>query len=111
MAIQNDLAGSANFGVPTASINSNVYIAEDMDITRGSERYVQKDGNGEPTGQVLVPQSKEGSGTLQLRDQAVPAIGDTMTFNGDDYLLSEVGEPFSQDSEYKVNISFVEKLN
>lgn len=111
MAITNDLEGSATFGVSTAAIGGETFILEDIDISTASESYVQKDGNGEVTGQVIVPQHKSGSATAQLRSNTVPSVGDVMTFDADTYILTEVGDARSNDSERKVSISFVEQKN
>ena len=111
MAITNDLAGSATFGVSTATIGGDTFILEDIDISESSESYVQKDGNGEVTGQVIVSQHKSGSATAQLRSNTLPSVGDIMTFDSDTYILTEVGDTRSNDSERKVSISFVEEKN
>lgn len=108
MAIVNDLAGSASYGVPTVTIDSVEFVAENFDVTNPSDVYEQKDNNGEYTGCVMVKGAITGSCTLQLRNNTLPVVGDALTCSviSGTFKVTEVGQTYSNDSEHKVNISF-----
>jgi len=108
--------GTQAFGIPDSpvSINSVTYIAEDINITRPSNRPEIKDANGIPIGQVIIPQVETGTAKLQLATAAtaIPTIGLTMTLaTAKIYYLTEVGRAYTQGNYVYVNISFAEKLN
>lgn len=107
--------GTQVFGVPASpvTINSVTYIAEDITFTRPTNRAVIKDDKGTPIGQTIVPEVDTGTAKLQLAatNTAVPARGQTMTLGTVGYLLTEVGEAYTQGNYAYVNISFAVKIN
>jgi hypothetical protein len=108
--------GTQVFGIPDSpvTINSITYIAEDINITRPSNRPEIKDASGLPIGQVIIPQIETGTAKLQLASgsTAIPTIGLTMILaTAKTYYLTEVGRAYTQGNYAYVNISFAEKLN
>jgi hypothetical protein len=107
--------GTQVFGIPTSpvTINSVVYIAEDINFTRPTNRQVIKDDKGVPIGQTIVPDVDTGTAKLQLASvsTAVPPRGQTMILAGTTYYLTEVGEAYTQGAYAYVNVSFALKIN
>jgi hypothetical protein len=118
-----DPAGTKNdgglvFGSQVVTIDSVAYVAENISIDAPSTIIEQKDEYGVPSGQVIVEGFVTGTATLQLASSAtaLPAIGDAFqitTVGGAAvyFLISQVGQSFSQDAETKVNVSFRKRIN
>lgn len=119
-----DPAGTKNdgglvFGSQVVTIDSVAYVAENISIDAPSTIIEQKNQYGVPSGQVIVEGFITGTATLQLASSttAMPSIGDTFTLvqvgggSGVNFLVSQVGQSFSQDAETKVNISFRKRIN
>jgi hypothetical protein len=107
--------GTQVFGVPASpvTINNVTYIAEDITITRPTTRPVIKDANGVPIGQTIIPDVDTGTAKLQLAasNTAIPTRSQTMTLETATWILTEVGEAYTQGAYAYVNISFALKLN
>ncbi len=118
-----DPAGTKNdgglvFGSQVVTIDSVAYVAENISIDAPSTIIEQKDEYGVPSGQVIVEGFVTGTATLQIASSAtaLPAIGDAFqitTVGGVAvyFLISQVGQSFSQDAETKVNVSFRKRIN
>jgi hypothetical protein len=118
-----DPAGTTNdgglvFGSQVVTIDAVAYVAENISIDAPSTVIEQKDEYGVPSGQVIVEGFVTGTATLQLASSAtvLPAIGDAFqitTIGGTAvyFLVSQVGQAFSQDAETKCNISFRKRIN
>jgi len=119
-----DPAGTKNdgglvFGSQVVTIDSVAYVAENISIDAPSTIIEQKNEFGVPKGQVIVEGFVTGTATLQLASSAtaMPSIGDTFTLvqvgggAAVNFLVSQVGQSFSQDAETKVNISFRKRIN
>ena len=118
-----DPAGTTNdgglvFGSQVVTIDTVAYVAENISIDAPSTVIEQKDEYGVPSGQVIVEGFVTGTATLQLASSAttLPAIGDAFqitTIGGTAvyFLVSQVGQAFSQDAETKCNISFRKRIN
>lgn len=118
-----DPAGTKNdgglvFGSQVLTIDSVAYVAENISVDAPSAVIEQKNIYGVPSGQVIVEGFVTGTATLQLASSAtvLPTIGDAFqltTVGGVSvyFLVSQVGQAFSQDAETKVNISFRKRIN
>lgn len=118
-----DPAGTKNdgglvFGSQILTIDSVAYVAENISVDAPSAVIEQKNIYGVPSGQVIVEGFVTGTATLQLASSAtvLPTIGDAFqltTVGGTSvyFLVSQVGQSFSQDAETKVNISFRKRIN
>jgi hypothetical protein len=119
-----DPAGTKNdgglvFGSQVVTIDSVAYVAENISIDAPSTIIEQKDEYGVPSGQVIVEGFVTGTATLQLASSttALPQIGDAFTLtqvgggSAVYFLISQVGQSFSQDAETKVNVSFRKRIN
>jgi hypothetical protein len=111
--------GGLVFGSQVVTIDSVAYVAESISVDRSTNVIEHKNEYGVPTGQVFVNQIQTGSMTLQLASSstASPTIGDTVAItpvgggSAKIFLISKVGEAFSQDGETKVTVDMRERLN
>ena len=101
------------YGSQVVTIGSTAYVAENFSYERPTQLIEARDQNGNPTGQIIVPQFETGTAVLQLATTvtAVPTNGATFTttLNGGTtagVVISQVGEPMAQLELRKVNISF-----
>lgn len=111
MALNNDLEGSASYGVPTVTIGDDSFVAEDFEFSTSSSVYEQMDANGAIAGAVVADGSTTGSCTLQMRDGTLPTIGTEFSFNSLTWIITEVGQQYANDSEIKLSVSFRKKEN
>jgi hypothetical protein len=115
--------GALRFGSQVLQIDdvdgaATDYIADSFSLSRGSNWVESLDENGRPNKQHGRPTIMTGSAALQLESAAtklpklfaeftaVDASGTEV-----DLVVSEVGDPTTNDGETKVNISFREVLN
>ena len=111
--------GGLVFGSQVVSIVSIAYVAESINVDKSTSVIEQKNEYGVPTGQVLIEQIPTGSMTLQLASSATvaPSIGNAFTLvpvgggSSVTFLISKVGEQFSQDGETKLSVDFRKQLN
>jgi hypothetical protein len=118
VALFND--GAIPFGGVVLTINSVTYIAEDIKLTKATNKIPRTDELGTLTGQVVVMGEISGSATLQLAAAAtaIPPLGATGVFTSvlsseasATYILTSVGLEMSKDGYHKVPIEFTKKLN
>ena len=91
MAIVQD--GNQAFGITTTLVTpSDSFVVESFTKNFTSNRVDIDDGNGEPLGSVIVPQRTEISMTAQFgtATNAVPTVGDELTYGGDVIFLTGV---------------------
>lgn len=100
-------------GSSPVTINSVVYIAEDIDIQNPTKIVGIADANAIPTGQAIIPQNPTGSMTLQLATAAtvVPPKGTIFTLFGSSWYVTDVGTAYKQGEYVKLKVSFVNKIN
>ncbi len=105
--------GSVPYGAyPAVTINSVVYVAEQIDISRPTKKIKRYNNIGEPSGQVFVADFDSGTMTLQMANvtHALPARGLSFSLNVQNnsvnYVVSDVGTPLAQDEAVKVSIGF-----
>ncbi len=107
--------GTQAFGIPDSpvTINSVTYIAEDINMTSPTTVVEIKDPNGIPTGQVIIPQTINGTAKLQLAASStvMPPIGLTFTIQGAVMYVTEVGAAYTQGQYVYANITFRRKIN
>lgn len=107
--------GTQKFGIPDSpvSINSVDYIAENIQITHPTSVVEIKDSDGVPTGQVIIPENSTGTATLQFEDASTPPPPrmEIITLGGADWVVTEVGETYTQGQYVKANIAFRLILN
>lgn len=70
--------GSFVFQPTTGNANTNVFIAEDFEVTEPSFVGSRLDQNGAPNGAFMVAEARTGRGTLQIANTAtvIPERGD-----------------------------------
>lgn len=111
--------GTQAFAVPDSpiTINSVVYIAEDIQIKKGSTVVRIKNADGTGLGKVIIPEPITGTCKLQLATSstAIPPIGQTFVITNTawagTYYVEDVGLAYTQGNYTYVNISFEIKLN
>lgn len=109
--------GTQAFGIPDSPVTiptaGVTYIAEDINLSYGTQRPEIKDPNGVAIGQVLIPQVITGTMKLQLATAAtvVPPRNAAFTMRGQAWLIETVGLAYTQGNYVYVNVTFVEKLN
>lgn len=107
--------GTQAFGIPASpvTINSVVYILEDVNIEHSARVPEIFGANGVPTGQAFIPQVPTLSGTLQLATVAtvVPPVAQTFTAYGTVWYLDKVGTAYKQGDYTKVSISARAQIN
>ncbi len=111
--------GSLQFGSQILPISGIPYVAEDIDIQRGTRELDQNNEVGVPSKQVLARTKKRGTLTLQLPDStsAGPALFATVPIKplgggaAQNYLISNLGDKFTAEGITKLSVSVVEKLN
>lgn len=111
--------GGLVFGSQVVTISTVAYVAESINVDRSTSAIEQKNEYGVTTGQVLIDQIPTGSMTLQLASSTTvaPSLGASFTLDpigggsAVDFLVSKVGEQFSQDGETKLSVDFRKKLN
>lgn len=107
--------GTQAFAIPASpvTINSVVYIAEDINIANGSDIKTIKDANGVLSGRAIIQGDITGTCTLQLATSAtaLPPKGTIFTLFGISFYVTDVGIAFKQGDYTKVNMSFVYKIN
>ena len=102
------------YGTQIATIGSTAYVIEQVTFTDASAQIERFDQNGNPTGQVIIPQFSKGTGTLQFATTLTvpPTIGATFTLqrNGTPatvgLVITDVGEPETQKDARKCTIGF-----
>ena len=105
-ALWND--GAIPFGCPTLTINSVVYVAENLSFDNPSVVVQRRNEVNEPSGSYGVQDFVTGSATLQkaATGTAVPTPGLTFTRDSVVYILTKVGEVLAQGDAMKFNIEF-----
>jgi len=99
------------YGSVKLTINMVEYIADDLTVTYSTKVIERTNELDEPLGQVLYKGWDTGSATLQLATAAtaIPAVGDTFTYNSITWVINEVGTPLSKADYTKITISFREE--
>jgi hypothetical protein len=107
--------GTQAFGIPDSpvTVNSVTYIAEDINMTTPTTVVEIRDTNGIPTGQVIIPQTINGTAKLQLATSStvMPPIGQTFSIQGATMYVTEVGAAYTQGAYVYANITFRRKIN
>ena len=107
--------GTQAFGISASpiTVNAVTYIAEDINISHPTTVVEIKAPTGVPTGAVVIPEANTGTATLQLAtgSTVVPSVTGTFTMFGATWILTEVGEVYTQGQYVKVNVSFRMKIN
>lgn len=111
--------GAVAFGSQLITIATVVYVADDIDIQRGTRELDQNNELGVPDKQVLIRTKKRGTLTLQLptATAAGPALYATVPIKplgggvAQNYLISNLGDKFTAEGITKLSVSVVEKLN
>lgn len=107
--------GTQKFGIPDSpvEINSVEYIAEDIQFQHPSSIVEINNEDGVPIGQVVIPKNSTGTAKLQFADDATPAPPrmEIMTLLGVTWVVTEVGEAYTQGQYAYSNISFRLVLN
>lgn len=116
MAAHND--GSVPFGSQIATIGASPFVAENINYTEPSTIIERRDEDGDPSGQVIIPNFGNGSATLQLAATTwlVPTVGATFNLLRKSgatvgVVISEVGEQYAQLDATKVNVNFRRRYN
>jgi hypothetical protein len=113
--------GGVPSGVPAVvTVGASTMIAENLNYNHdGSPTIIERrDGDGDPTGQVLIPGFGNGTATLQLASTATApvTVGATIIWTRNDAttvggFISEAGEAYTQLDARKQNVSFRRKYN
>lgn len=107
--------GTQVFAIPDSpiSINSVSYIAEAIQITHPGSVVEIKDEDGIPTGQVIIPENAALTATLQKASSSttLPLPTNTFSLQGATWILTEVGDTYTQGQYSKANISARRKIN
>lgn len=107
--------GTQRFAIPNSpiTINSVTYIAEDINVEEPSEIVDIEDDEGVPTGQVIIAKKKRLTCTLQMAasNTAVPAVGQTFSFEGSNYYVESAGKNEAQKQYAKIPLSAVVQIN
>ena len=110
-AYNND--GAIGYGSKVLTINSVAYIAEDIEVTRGSNVIERLDEIGEPNGAVLIPTAVVGTATVQLPNSGSSFVAAGQEFTGsfgqgtdETFMITEQSVPYSNVNETKVRIRF-----
>lgn len=109
--------GSIPYGSPTLSINSVSYITESFEVNRPTQSIPRRNGDNEPSGNVVIADFVTGTATLQkiTSGTAIPLIGLTFAYTdgagAETFYITEVSQPRSQGDATKFNISFQKLYN
>src|SRR6056300_1323111 len=116
-AVSND--GSVQYGSRTIQIpasTGDTFVADNVEVTRGTNVIEQTDQLGEPSGQVIVDAFVTGTAQIQMiASTDPPLLGEEFaetfvtSIGSETFIVSEVGQPETKDGEKKVNISFRKK--
>jgi len=108
--------GSHKFGIqaPTAT---GVDITKGFEIesfskTLGSNRVDLNDGNGEPSGAVVVPQREEFSLTCQAgTNNFIPSVGELIYITSNPKIVTDVTVNETQEDFVRLDLSAYKKTN
>ena len=111
--------GSIPYGSPTLSINSVSYITESFEVNRPTQSIPRRNGDNEPSGNIVIADFITGTATLQkiTSGTALPLLGLTFAYTDDStvgtetFYVTEVSQPRSQGDAVKFNISFQKRYN
>jgi len=115
VSVADDIAndGGMIFGSQVVEIGSQVYAADDIDISIPVTEITRKDHLGRENADVLVKGAFSGSATLQIESDAtpIPEMGDTFTIEAWDGTkfhckVKEVGIRWGSEAETKLPITF-----
>lgn len=112
--------GTVTAGNPPTVTGTTNYVADNITINRPGKTIERTNEIDEPSGQVSYGGFVTGSATLQLATAStlVPKLGQGFSLNtgfdpdadGDSdaevFYIDSIDQPFSKDSERKVNITF-----
>ena len=112
MAIVQD--GNQAYGITTTTVTpSDTFVVESFTKSFTSNRVDLDNGDGEPLGSVTVPGRTEISMTAQFgtATNAVPTVGDQVSYGGDTIILTEVSVNEAQADFIRLDISGYVKIN
>ena len=106
--------GTQLFGIPSSpvTINSVVYIAEDISITRPAKVVEINLPDGSPVGQAIIPGNPTGTMKLQFATYttAVPPIGNTFTMLGSTWYTTSVSDKYTQGAYAYVDVGVTKQI-
>ena len=110
---------SIPYGSPTLSVGGANYITESFEVNRPTQSIPRRNGDNEPSGNIVIADFITGTATLQkiTSGTAIPLIGLTFAYTDDSgvgaetFFITEVSQPRSQGDATKFNISFQKKYN
>ena len=109
MAITSD--GAQAFGISTGNETFDTLVVENFTLTTPSNRVDLDDGNGEPLGATIVPQRVEATLTCQIGAGHTLAIGDPITYNSLNFLVTSFDVTETQADYQRVTINAFVKKN
>lgn len=96
-------------GMPTVTIEgvTDMKALKSFDVTKTTDATHMKDADGITRASVYADVSASGSATLVHDATTVPKVKDSITYNGETYVITSVGESYSADAKFAMtNVSF-----
>lgn len=110
MPVVND--GSYAYGSLVVAINSSSIVLEQITDTETGTVIDIRDQLNAPAGRITIPNFNNLTATGQrLTAATVPSVGNTFTFNGATWVLTEVGKAYTQADIQKFALSAYRKIN
>lgn len=108
--------GSHKFGILDPTVTSvdltKSYVVESFTTTKSSNRVDLNDGNGEPSGAVVVPQREEISMTLQIgSDSTIPSVGDPIFATSTFHLITDLTVNETQEDFVRFDVTAFKPAN
>jgi len=111
--------GSIPYGSPTLSAGGVSYITESFDVQRPTQKIPRRNGDNEPSGQVVIADFVTGTATLQkiTSGTKLPLNGVTFTYTDDatigaeTFYIDDVSQPRGQADATKFQIAFTKLYN
>lgn len=106
--------GTQKFGIPDSpiTINSVVYIAENITLNAAAKVVEINAADGSPVGQAIIPGNPTGTAKLQFATYSTvkPTTGATFTLQGHVYYVTSVGETQSQGAYASCDIGITQQI-
>lgn len=112
MAIVTDGSQAYAIKAPTMTLTAGSFVVESFTKNFTSTRVDLNDGNGEPSGSVIVPGRVEISATIQVGAvTTVPTVGDEITYDSESFFITEISLAETQADYRRYNISGYKSIN